>query len=515
LAKQKKLEGYKKAMALIFSLRNKVVGTDEERNEKDFQILKMSENILLSNSSISTLWNIRRQIILSRIDNSESDDTGISQEEKEVLLEKERDLTQHCLMSDPKSYGAWHHRGWAMQQMKDAADWQREVDLTTRFLQMDERNFHCWDYRRFVLTKLSDSQTSSVKELQFSTDAIHTNFSNYSAWHYRSKLLPLVHPNEKSLIGISEQVRRDELDLVQNAAFTDPEDSSAWFYHRWLLASGDTHDAPPKIQLVKKIPGTGKILVATSKDIKGGSCLSCLQDDALQFASPLADRPSDSLWLAECSDLSRNLTIVLTVDGREVDRVEISSSVYVSPELLSFRTSKNDDVTDQLLVDEMDNCRQLLELEPDSKWTMLTLALIAQSVDPHKHYEEIVAIYDNLTKIDAKRKNYYKDQKSKFVTRHQLTKFFQCMLQDEKEGGEGTIGDSARSVMKLDLSKKGLTVVYFKHLLSVAKEIDLSYNDLKSVEGILPYLIECEKLNLEGYEGSKFCSLPEKFKDVL
>lgn len=65
------------------------------------------------------------------------------------------------------------------------------------------------------------------EELQFSTDKISSNFSNFSSWHLRSKILP----------HLSKDYLEEELELIRNAAFTDPKDQSSWLYHLWLLKS--------------------------------------------------------------------------------------------------------------------------------------------------------------------------------------------------------------------------------------------------------------------------------------
>lgn len=87
-----------------------------------------------------------------------------------------------------------------------------ELGLCSKMLSMDERNFHCWNYRLWVIETLLDELAKRVKmnhpettpediwtnyqkkvvedETKYAFSLINKNFSNYSAWHFRAKLLP-------------------------------------------------------------------------------------------------------------------------------------------------------------------------------------------------------------------------------------------------------------------------------------------------------------------------------------
>ena len=50
----------------------------------------------------------------------------------------------------------------------------------------------------------------------------------------------------------------------------------------------------------------------------------------------------------------------------------------------------------------------------------------------------------------------------------------------------------------LDVSGKGLTSVYFREVLAFFRRIDLSNNHLKCVKSLVPYLLQCRELVLDG-----------------
>eukprot|EP01117_Protostelium_nocturnum_P008343 TRINITY_DN2978_c0_g1_i1.p1 TRINITY_DN2978_c0_g1~~TRINITY_DN2978_c0_g1_i1.p1 ORF type:complete len:314 (+),score=120.55 TRINITY_DN2978_c0_g1_i1:96-1037(+) len=185
--------------------------------------LKNCNDLLELNYELYYVWNQKRMIInqIQKKISSESEDHDL-----ELILNGELNVIQTSIRNNPKSYWTWFHRKWILNQLKNP-DWKKEIGLCVKLLSMDERNFHCWGYRRWVSKQMGENLQL---EKDFTTQKIDEKFSNYSAWHYRSSVLPQLYGEDLSYL-------EDELGWVKNAFWTKPQDQSAWFYYRWIIES--------------------------------------------------------------------------------------------------------------------------------------------------------------------------------------------------------------------------------------------------------------------------------------
>lgn len=173
--------------------------------EKEEELMKSQCEILNYLDDFATLWNMRKTYVLK---NTTPEQIAI-----------ELQISARVLYSNPKSYWAWHHRRWCIDLIKDY-DAHSEIDLCNKFIASDNRNFHAWHHRRWAVKKCGDVDDKELKDM---TELIKANFSNFSAWHYRSEL-----PNITNY--------EEEIKFTQAAFWTDPNDQSAWIYYRWLLS---------------------------------------------------------------------------------------------------------------------------------------------------------------------------------------------------------------------------------------------------------------------------------------
>ncbi|KAG0147005.1 hypothetical protein CROQUDRAFT_132793 [Cronartium quercuum f. sp. fusiforme G11] len=221
-----------------------------ERNAaQDFEqtdSLSLSAALLTLNPEHVTAWAFRRRCLMAI-------SSPVELEEK---LKLEMQLTYRSFERHPKAYSIWEHRKWVLNQMK-STDWIAELSLVHRLLKVDGRNFHVWDYRRYLISMISstDSSTSATdrlkSELAFTTKQIESNFSNFSAWHYRSKVLE---PLFRSCDNERESRLKEELEWVRNALWIDPNDQSGWLYHRWLMSHNKQEEIrQTEIQSIKEL----------------------------------------------------------------------------------------------------------------------------------------------------------------------------------------------------------------------------------------------------------------------
>ncbi|XP_023288152.1 geranylgeranyl transferase type-2 subunit alpha isoform X2 [Orussus abietinus] len=434
----------------------------------------------LKNPDIYTLWNIRRQAF-----NANNWSKDIYQER----LLKELTLTENCLRENPKSYSAWHHRHWVIDHLPDI-NWKAELALCTKYLNMDDRNFHCWNYRQYLVTKAG---VPDAEEFEFSTAKILNNFSNYSSWHYRSKILSKMFPDESGELPIQIEKHKEELDLVMNATFTDPNDSSAWFYQRWLL---DYHNVSTCAFWRAQITNS-EITAVFHKEVSIDPMTTFLkiQDNKIPLIwKSYGDKKFSKLWSATFSE---PLSIFRNVDMIQFHFEGTSYSFRPSNQVQTWiaeSTGLRIIKDNSQFKEQLDNYKQLSEMEPNNKWALLTRIFLMKNIDPIAYHQNILNDISALSKIDKLRSNYFNDLRSRYALDFVLHHLIR--------------GTDIEVESKIDFSGLDLTMFYNEQYCSFLEEVNLNSNKLGNSLYRLQTLQNCRKLSLSNNDIKTLKSFP-------
>ncbi|KAL0090241.1 hypothetical protein J3Q64DRAFT_1728964 [Phycomyces blakesleeanus] len=446
----------------------------EKLEAKEFspEALTVTTQILYTNPDYYTIWNIRRLILINGILDSTKNPTQTILEKNRTIYMNELGLFMQLIRINPKSYWLWNHRRWCLETMPKP-DWNGELKLVVKMLTMDARNFHGWDYRRYVVRQLralaqakqdyEEEKQIVRQEYEFTTQKINQSFSNYSAWHQRSKLLPEIvaemSPEEKNTVA------RNELELVKAAFYTDPDDQSAWLYYWWLVGRALEMVSFLGVFRLKGSP----LLVAgfndpitllkepavLTKDNKkvSGSWLplgkSLQSSGSIWIFSPLPNSgepekvsletdsvlPSSSEKSVPPGAWSRKVETVIGCP-ETLSRVSTFQAKFGSTEKAwkpaTTKHYKDSSANNQanwytldrveILKEEIEAVRELIDLEPESKWALQTLAHFLQQLKLRSGStcadaldDESVDIFNKLSELDTYRRCRYEESRNRIL----------------------------------------------------------------------------------------------------
>ena len=163
-------------------------------------------------------------------------------------------------------------------------------------------------------------------------------------------------------------------------------------------------------------------------------------------------------WRGVVSPAEARLSVQLGEDTLTLDTSAPSGQSpqrrVLGPALASlrFRPAPASEETRRVLEEELGNCEQLLELEPESKWPHYTRALIMLALDSRHHHQEIVSCLERLQEVDPLRRRYYQDQRSKLIIEYLLE-------------------SAAPDFQTIDLSPHKLSKIYHRQYLNICAEV--------------------------------------------
>ncbi|KAL0224954.1 hypothetical protein RCL1_002866 [Eukaryota sp. TZLM3-RCL] len=369
------------------------------------EIFTLTESLLTFNPELYTCWNYRREYISLQ-------DISTYSFSLELLL------TQTCISKNPKLYPVWNHRKWIITTMHDPP-LERELSLCSKLHSLDDRNFHCWNYRRFITSlcqKASLKCGDLLSEFNYTEHLANINFSNYSTWHQRLVLRSAIETRSDLSSRIKSLV--DELIWAKDAVYCEPNDESAWRYLLYLTEYVDLKEISFDECLfsknfencIVKVLDNRSILIDFVSPVDPFSVVFDRRKDYQHDMEPAFDH---TIMNNENQILIGNICPPLN-PGESI-------SINISDQIFKFEANIPPIEyipRDQLLYISLSIISDVLDLEPSSKWTLLSKAIIIERISNKINTKQFInttlqEIFSKLIEIDPDRINYYKYKISK------------------------------------------------------------------------------------------------------
>lgn len=200
-----------------------------------------------------------------------------------------------------------------------------------------------------------------------------------------------------------------------NATFTDPNDSSAWFYQRWLLDKAITTCRLWRAQIKEN-----RVVVVLDNNIliKPVSLSLLVNNETVNVQWQLyPDEKFAKLRIGNFVDPLTDLHHAKEVSAKLQDTTyQLSYSeterawIYKNDSSLDKKYNNDDQLNEQLR-----SYNQLSEMEPNNKWALSTGLLLMKKIDFKNFYTDILNKLTILSKVDNLRKNYYKDLRKHII----------------------------------------------------------------------------------------------------
>lgn len=248
---------------------------------------------------------------------------------------------------------------------------------------------------------------SLEKELEFTTRIIRSNFSNRSAWHYRSVILKAIYESKDGTLLV--ETMDADFGLIHNAIWTSPSDETPWRHYRWLIdhyAEYKHHKVP---RFVTNLSIDTHHILLTTEHLQTPELCKILVDGQECKCETVDSSNATAIvfWFERPEHLKVESTILITCDQRST-HLEVKSE-------LAFNQCKRD-----VLDRELASINELLEEEPNATHAHVLAAYIQSTLGMT---EEARRSRQHLESIDILRSGMWRESDSNVP----LSTFRECV----------------------------------------------------------------------------------------